>query len=256
MKNKSSIIHLPNKKNLVVYSVLNIFLVVLVYLYFWGTRIEVINIKPFPNETEIYFVKESDVRAIASDVFTKPLYAFNSNELTGKIIEKSSWVKSVYIEKQFPHTLNIWIEENFPEVCMKTENSEDSQLARYFAYNNSKFLGEVYQKFDCTVIGRSNNFDPENPSDYFDDSNLYDCIINVERVISNSDSIQSRFLIREYVILSQSEISVDSYDQKMNISCLLDYQRSLFYFDKYLENYPDQTDGKEFSLFEDSVVIK
>lgn len=256
MKSKGKTIHLPNKKNIIIYSILNIFLIVLIYLYFWGTRIQNINVKPFPTNEELEYIKEVDIKAVASDVLTKPLYSFNSNELVNKIKDSSNWVKAVHIEKVFPNTLNIWIDENIPEFCMRTIVSENDELIRYFAYNDGKFLGEVYQKLDCAQIGQSESFNPDSLDDFFEDSSLYYCLVDVEKIVNKCNSIQSRFLVREYIINSPSEVSIVSYDQTMSISCLLDYQRSLFYFDKALENYPDHTKGKEFMLYEDSVVVK
>ena len=107
-----------------------------------------------------------EIRSIISDIIGKPIYTVNSNQLKDKISASSRWIRAVHIEKKFPHTLNIWIDEFTPQLCIRTLPESDTDIVRYFAYKDGKYLGEVSQKFDCPIISYSEEFDSDAPADF------------------------------------------------------------------------------------------
>jgi hypothetical protein len=237
---------IPSKVAVILSSIIFLILLSIVYVYFWGSDISQIHIKTFPNEKLIY-TDTNTIQTNLESVKGKPLYSISKPQIKGIALTKSEWIKKIYIEKVFPHTVNIWILEKEIDYCIKKADN-------IWLIHNSQTIDRQSSFVNCPI-----KITDKRQKSYSKDKQLIDPLLSdiliIEKALTTKPNVNEAFDNIEFILIDNNYITVKSNKKSLKIRTNTDYNEAFTYFNEALKLYPQYQEKQTFELYEDKLIV-
>ena len=197
---------------------------------------------------EMVFIDVKEIEELLSVYRDKPIMAIPRSAIKAEVVNFSSWVDNVYVEKNLPNTLNVWVSEKPLTLCIRSKG-------KYIYVSGDEIVESNEEGQGCERIYYDYYSEDLSEEDYLYDK-TYQCARNIMDYVGSSSILSEFYKGAKYNSYEKDEISIVNTKSQTLVPCKVDYLYALSNLERAFVIYPRYYDYGEFIIYNDRIVAK